>query len=116
MPQYKSPEEIRQSIPKLPRWAQNYIHKLEQDIEYWKEQIQPVMDSTSPIQAKLSYTDPVYYLPETAELRFTLEGGYVDVFFSLGRIQVTAHSNFPHYTVFQPTGNAQLGIWFPERN
>jgi hypothetical protein len=67
-------------IAKLPKWAQQYIHKLERDVEWYKEQLRQTSSGDSPITWELGsiHNSKQHGIPERATVRFQLANGYIE--------------------------------------
>ena len=71
------------AISRLPKWAQNEVSRLRADVEYYKKQLAAVVGETKTIIE----VDPPYsredhprkYLPERAQIEFTLPSGKITV-------------------------------------
>jgi len=78
----------RERIPKLAKWAQLYIAKLERDIVSLEAERKRVEAGETPIYWSMGFSDEKQYLPDRAALTFITDGGQ--------RVEVSLHKGWVH--------------------
>ena len=80
-------------LTKLPKWAQQYIQKLQKDTEWYKEQLRQVDTADSPLTWEVfSGNSETHGIPERATIIFVLPNGKIDFTLRKDEIRVSAHS------------------------
>ena len=81
----------RERIPKLPKWAQQYIDKLEKDIVVLEEERERVESGETAIYWSIWPGDE-HYLPDRAAFTVYTEHGIIEVSLRDGKLRVYGYS------------------------
>ena len=80
-------------LTKLPKWAQQYIQKLQKDVEWYKKQLRQLDTADSPLTWEaISGNNETHGIPERATITFVLPNGKIDFKLRKDEIHVSAHS------------------------
>lgn len=103
-------EEFNVKVSRLPIWAIQYIHKLESDVNYYKEALQAYSTGVSPIRCTDSLNPPVG-LPERNTIEMDVRGGTLELVLRNGVLELRAD----RAVIVQSSSGNVLRAWVTER-
>ena len=101
-------EELNEKIGKLPQWAQRYVAKLRQDVEYYKTQLHKVEAGDTAIRWDLYLEDTGGNIPDRARVLFTLNGGTLECVIREGVLSVRGRGS--EQPVVRPDARNMINI------
>ena len=93
-------------LTKLPRWAQQYIRKLQKDVAWYKEQLRQLDTASSPLTWEVITGDStIHGIPERATITFALPDGEIDFRLRDEQIHVSAQAR---KLIIEPGGGVNV--------
>lgn len=93
-------------LTKLPKWAQQYIRKLQKDTARYKEQLRQLDATNSPLAWEAITGDStIHGIPERATITFALPDGEIDFRLRDEQIHVSAQAG---KLIIEPGGGVNV--------